>query len=77
MSAALSSGQRYTSGFHVRESIPLLFFFKASICKVLRTTSPRNWYRGFFPQWGRIAPYTILQFYFWEKLCNAFDLKAV
>lgn len=45
--------------------------------KVLSSEGPRALYRGFFPQWARIAPYSILQFVLWEKMCAAVGIKAV
>jgi solute carrier family 25 protein 14/30 len=45
--------------------------------KVVSTEGPRALYRGFFPQWARIAPYSILQFVLWEKMCAAVGIKAV
>lgn len=44
---------------------------------VLRREPIRHWYRGFFPQWARIAPYSIIQFVTWEKLCHVAGIKAV
>ncbi len=61
MSGTLPNGERYRSGFHV-----------------LRTIRPKTaMYTGAGASWSRIAPYTILQFFFWEKLCGAFNIKAV
>ncbi len=77
MSARQPNGEPYRSGFHV-----------------LRSTPPRQWYRGVGAQCeqscfcifrinsrcctgGRIAPYTILQFYAWERLCSLFGIRAV
>jgi len=37
----------------------------------------RALYRGFLPQWLRCAPYTVLQFVAWEKLCAAAGVRAV
>lgn len=44
---------------------------------VLMNVSPKMWYRGFFPQWARIAPYSIIQFVCWEQMCKLANIKAV
>jgi len=44
---------------------------------VLRRAPLPHWYRGFFPQWARIAPYTLIQFWCWEKMCHFVGIRAV
>ena len=44
--------------------------------KTLVQEGPMAFYRGFFPQWYRFAPYTILQFAIWEQLCYFFDTNT-
>jgi len=44
---------------------------------VVRREGPMALYRGFWLQWARCAPYTVLQFVVWEQLCRAAGVRAV
>ena len=43
----------------------------------VRREGPLSLYKGFFPQWARMAPYTVIQFLVWEKLCSLAGVRAV
>ena len=44
---------------------------------VVRCEGPMALYKGFWLQWARCAPYTVLQFVVWEQLCRAAGVRAV
>ena len=44
---------------------------------VLMKEGPFAFYRGFLPQWARIAPYSILQFVLWEHMCAMVGINAL
>ena len=54
----------YTSGFDVMQ-------------KVVKREGVMALYRGFLPQWARIAPYSIIQFMAWEQMCQMVGIDAV
>jgi solute carrier family 25 protein 14/30 len=44
---------------------------------VVRREGPMALYKGFWLQWARCAPYTVLQFVVWEQLCRVAGVRAV
>ena len=60
----LSSSSPFYSGFDV-------------IVKTISKEGPFAVYRGFLPQWARIAPYSIIQFIMWEQMCAMAGISAV
>lgn len=54
----------YRNGFHV-------------LSDVIQREGLAAPYRGFLPQWARCAPYTVLQYVFWEQACSALGVRAV
>lgn len=45
--------------------------------KVVKSEGALALFRGFFPQWARIAPYSIIQFMAWEQMCQVVGIDAV
>jgi len=56
--------QHYRNGLHVMRH-------------TISTEGISALYRGFFAQWARCAPYTVLQFIVWEQLCKAMGVRTV
>eukprot|EP01063_Lacrimia_lanifica_P008083 TRINITY_DN15212_c0_g1_i1.p1 TRINITY_DN15212_c0_g1~~TRINITY_DN15212_c0_g1_i1.p1 ORF type:complete len:287 (+),score=76.42 TRINITY_DN15212_c0_g1_i1:84-944(+) len=47
------------------------------LLEAVRNEGALSVYRGFYPQWARCAPYTVLQYIAWEQLCRAAGVQAV
>lgn len=47
------------------------------IIQTVKKEGPLALYKGFFPQWARAAPYTVVQSLAWEQLSNACGIKTV
>jgi solute carrier family 25 protein 14/30 len=47
------------------------------VLQTLRKEGPFAFYKGAFPQWLRIGPYTVMHFLAWERLCRVFGTTAV
>eukprot|EP00802_Teleaulax_amphioxeia_P007569 Tamp_07576.p1 GENE.Tamp_07576~~Tamp_07576.p1 ORF type:complete len:489 (+),score=98.94 Tamp_07576:173-1468(+) len=60
------------TGVAVEYSGPMDVFFKT-----IRTEGPRALYKGFFPQWARATPYSVIQFLAWEQMAKAFKVSTV
>ena len=46
------------------------------ITQTLKKQGPRAFYNGFCAQWGRSAPYSLLQFVIWERISSLMGVSA-
>ena len=46
-----------------------------TFANVVGKEGPMGLYRGFYCLWARNAPYNILQFLIWERLCAAANIS--
>lgn len=45
--------------------------------KTLKSEGPLALYKGFFPQWARATPYSVIQFLAWEQMARMFNVTTV
>ena len=70
---------RYMAAKEMAAQTGVAMQYKSPIDVVVQTIKkegPRALYKGFFPQWARATPYSIVQFLMWEKLSSWLGLAT-